>query len=52
VHGNIGYGPRVDGRVLGLVVEGVGRCYPERTNNFGTSDLVGKTQDVKYAGSL
>jgi hypothetical protein len=34
------------GHVLGLVVEGEARCYPERTNNFGASDLVGKAQDV------
>jgi hypothetical protein len=39
VRGDIGYGPRMDGLVLGLVVEGVVRCYPERANKFGASDL-------------
>jgi hypothetical protein len=46
VRGDIGYGPRVVGRVLGLVAGGEARCYPKRANNFGTSNLVGKTQDA------
>jgi hypothetical protein len=34
------------GRVSGLVARGEAGCYPERANNFGTSDLAGKAQDV------
>jgi hypothetical protein len=30
------------GRVSGLVARGEAGCYPERANNFGTSDLAGK----------
>jgi hypothetical protein len=46
------YGLRAAGRVLDLVVTEKGRCYPERANKFGTSDLAGKAQYVECAGSL
>lgn len=45
VHMDIGYGLRVVGRVLALVVEEEARCYPEGANNFGANDLAGKAQD-------
>jgi hypothetical protein len=51
-HGDIGCGPRMTGRVLGLIVEEGARCYPKRANNFGTSDLAGKAQDVECEGPL
>ena len=40
--GDIGYGPRVVGRVLDLVVREEARYYSKRANNFDASDLVGK----------
>jgi hypothetical protein len=52
LRGEIGYGPRVVGRVSGPVVGEKARCYLEGTNNCGTSDLAGKAQNVECHGPL